>query len=70
MRQFNKYRGTRGFVVAAERGIRWRYMIQKTAEKRALVLTFWHRYGLAATREAFRVSRPTLFRWQAKLLEN
>lgn len=67
MRQFNKYRDTEGFVVAAERGIRWRYMIQKTAEKRALILTFWHRYGLAAACEAFQVSRPTLFRWQAKL---
>ena len=69
MRQFNKYRGTRGFVVAAERGIRWRYMIQKTAEKRALILTFWQKYGLAATGEAYKVSRPTLYRWQAKLKE-
>ena len=69
MRQFNKYRGSKGFVVAAERGIRFRYMIQKNAEKRALILTFWHRYGLAATHEAFQVSRPTLFRWQAKLKE-
>jgi len=67
MRQFNKYRGTKGFGVAAERGIRFRYMIQEIAQRRAVILTFWHRYGVAATHEAFRVSRPTLFRWQAKL---
>ena len=69
MRQFNKYRDTRGFVVAAERGIRLRYMIQEIAQKRAVILSFWKKYGLAATREAYRVSRPTLFRWQAKLKE-
>ena len=67
MRQFNIYKGTRGFVVAANRGIRFRYMIQDIAQKRATILTFWQRYGLAATREAFQVSRPTLFRWQQKL---
>mgnify|MGYP001576806150 CR=1 len=32
MRIFNKYRGTRGFVVAAERGIHFRYMITKEAK--------------------------------------
>ena len=69
MRQFNKYRDTKGFVMAAERGIRWRYMIQEIAQKRAAILTFWHKHGLPATREAFSVSRPTLFRWQAKLKE-
>jgi transposase InsO family protein len=44
-------------------------MITQKAEERARILTFWKRYGDAATKEAYRVSRPTLFRWQ-KLLND
>jgi transposase InsO family protein len=67
MRIFNKYRGTRGFVVAAERGIRWRYMITKTAIRRTETLAFWSKHGLSATLDAFKVKRRTLFNWQGKL---
>jgi len=41
MRIFNKYRGTRGFVAAAERGIRWRYMITQTAIRRTETRDQW-----------------------------
>lgn len=44
-------------------------MIQAEAQRRAKILTFWERYGLAATQEAFGISRPTLFRWQKVLRE-
>jgi len=42
-------------------------MIQDIAQRRAVILTFWHRYGDTATKDAFKVSRPTLYRWQQKL---
>jgi putative transposase len=67
MRIFNKFRNTKGFISTWERVIRFRDMIQDVAQKRAATLTFWEKYGDQATKEAFGVSRPTLFRWQAKL---
>lgn len=67
MRIFNKFRGTRGFVYVWERALRFRDMISAQALQRAKVLAFWERYGEAATTEAFGVSRPTLYRWQAGL---
>jgi|SRR3989338_610315 len=67
MRIFNKYRGTRGFVVAAERGIRFRYMITKEAIRRTEIIAFWSKHGLLATLDAFKVKRRTLFNWKHKL---
>ena len=67
MRQFNKFRGTKGFITTWERVIRFRYMITETAKRRTKILAFWEKHGLEATKEAFQVSRPTLFRWQKKL---
>lgn len=63
MQQFNKWKKTRGFLVAAERGRSFRHMITQTAIKYTEILAFWKRHGLMATKEAFNVSRPTLFRW-------
>jgi len=42
-------------------------MITDVAKKRCKILAFWERYGSEATKEAFGVSRPTLFRWQKAL---
>lgn len=70
MRIFNKFKGTKGFVSMWERVIRFRYMITEEAKKRTKILAFWEQYGLDATREAFGVSRPTLFRWQKALKAN
>ena len=67
MRIFNKFRGTKGFITMWERVLRFRYMITEEAKKRVKILAFWERYGEEATREAFRVSRPTLYRWQKAL---
>ncbi len=69
MQIHNKTTGTRGFVTGWEEAVRFRDMITPKAEERARILTFWHSHGDAATREAFMVSRPTLFRWQALLRE-
>ena len=70
MRIFNKFKDTKGFVSIWERVIRFRYMITEQAKERCRILAFWEKYGTLATKEAFGVSRPTLFRWQRKLKES
>jgi len=67
MRQFNKFKDTKGFITIWERVIRFRYMITEQAKERCRILAFWEKYGDTATKEAFKVSRPTLFRWQSAL---
>jgi transposase InsO family protein len=42
-------------------------MITEQAKERCRILAFWEKYGDIATKEAFNVSRPTLFRWQKAL---
>lgn len=67
MRQFNKLKDTKGFVILWERMLRFRYMISEQAKERCRILAFWEKYGDLATTEAFKVSRATLFRWQSVL---
>src|SRR3989338_8638674 len=69
MRQFNKFRGTKGFISLWEQMIRFRYMITEQAKKRCRILAFWERHGDMATKEAFIVSRRTLYRWQTSLVQ-
>ncbi|MDE2021990.1 MAG: DDE-type integrase/transposase/recombinase [Patescibacteria group bacterium] len=40
---------------------------QAEAERRLRILIFWEKHGDEATKEAFRVSRRTLYRWQEVL---
>src|SRR5574343_1231149 len=70
MRIFNKFRGTKGFIVLWERMLRFRYMITEQAKQRCRILAFWEKHGNTATYEAFKVSRATLFRWQKALKGN
>jgi len=67
MAYFNKFRGTKGFITMWERVIRFKYMITEEAKERCRILAFWEKHGDAATTEAFKVSRRTLFRWQKNL---
>jgi len=67
MRIFNKFRGTRGFISTWEHVIRFRDMITEKALWRIRVLAFWSRHGLAATLDAFKVKRRTLFNWKGAL---
>ena len=69
MRIFNKFLGTKGFITAWERVIRFKYMITHEAKERTRILAFWEKYGTKATEEAFKVKRRTLFNWQRKLNE-
>jgi transposase InsO family protein len=68
MKQFNILKGTKGWLTMYRRVVRFRYMRnQKEVERRIKILDFWKALGLDATRDAFSVSRRTLFRWQAAL---
>lgn len=42
-------------------------MVTETALKRIEILNFYKKYGLSPTLEAFKISKRTLYRWQAKL---
>ena len=63
----NKTRGIRGIVTLYDDTLRLRDMITQEATERVRILTFWDKHGDVATKEAFKVSRPTLFRWQKEL---
>ena len=71
MRQFNIFNGTKGWLSMYESVIRFRYMRnQKEVERRVKILGFWQEHGEKATKDAFGVSRRTLFRWQKVLGES
>ena len=55
-----------GFSRVADRALYWS-MICRTAEERYKILAFWDRHGLAATQDAYDLSRRTLYVWRAKL---
>lgn len=67
MKIHNKTRGIRGIVSAYDTALRFRDMITKEAQERVRILVFWKKYGDAAAKEAFKVSRAALFRWQKAL---
>lgn len=68
MRQFNKFRGTKGWLWLYERTLRLARMHNlKEAEKRVRILMFWEKHGDIPTQEAFKVSRRTLYNWQESL---
>ena len=68
MRQFNRFRGTKGWLSTYESAIRFRYMRnRKEVERRVKILSFWETHGTEAATDAFGVSRRTLFRWQHAL---
>ncbi len=56
----------KGFYRLADYALRWG-MIAPDAQRRLEILGFWRRHGLAATGEAFKVSRRTLYLCRAKL---
>ena len=67
MRIRSNLRGTKGFGTAYNRLIRFRYMISEKAKERVRILAFWEKHGTDATRDAYGVSKRTLFRWQSVL---
>ena len=64
MRQFCIYKGVKGFVRLYNYGYKHTHMITKEASERMRILLFWKAHGFQATKDAFKVSRSTLFDWQ------
>jgi transposase InsO family protein len=56
----------KGFYRIADYALRWG-MVHKDAAVRLKIIRFFERHGLEATREAFDVSRRTLYHWKASL---
>jgi transposase InsO family protein len=56
----------KGFYRLADYALRWG-MVHKDAAVRLKIIRFFERHGLAATLEAFDVSRRTLYNWKASL---
>jgi transposase InsO family protein len=69
MQNHSKIAGTKGFVSTYNEALRFRDMITPKAEERARILAFWQKHGDVAAKEAFKVSRATLFRWQKALAD-
>lgn len=53
--------------MAWERMIRFKYMITEKAKRKVRTLAFWEKHGLEATKDAFKVSKATLYRWSNNL---
>ena len=63
------FNGIRGYA----RFKRFGYLLEmetKEANERYKIVQFFDKYGLEATKEAFGVSRRTIYRWKAVLKEN
>lgn len=65
--QYIGYR-VKGFYKLADLALRVSQM-SESAQKRYEILVFWERHGLAATVDAFNISRRTLYHWKKKLKE-
>ena len=68
MQIHSKLARIKGLLSAYDQALRFRDMITPKAEERVRILAFWAKHGDAASKEAFHVSRATLFRWQ-KILD-
>ncbi|MBU6421960.1 MAG: DDE-type integrase/transposase/recombinase [Gammaproteobacteria bacterium] len=55
----------RGFYRVGNYALRWG-MVSEQACQRLKILVFWERHGLDATRDAFGVSRRTLYGWRQR----
>jgi hypothetical protein len=68
MKIHNILKHTKGFRKAAESALKWRSMRNKAeVQRRVKILNFWQKYGTNTTKDAFGVSKATLFRWQQQL---
>jgi putative transposase len=68
MQIFSIFRGINGFVTMYNRVLRFKSM-HNIAEvrRRVEILDFYQKHGLDPTKDAYKVSRPTIFRWRRAL---
>jgi len=63
MRIIFKYRWAKGYGRLYDYAVKHNHMITTLATQRHKILMFWRQYGLRATKDAFNVSRSTLYGW-------
>ena len=70
MRLRNVFNDLNGFDRVYDYSYRINHMITKEAEKRLEIIGFFNKYGLEATKEAFNMSKTTLYRWRKIYFDN
>jgi hypothetical protein len=69
MQVLRKFYGVKGSWSFYDWSVRMAYMVTDKAKWRAKVVTFFDRYGLKATEEAFGVKKSSVYKWK-KLLKD
>jgi transposase InsO family protein len=67
MNQFNKFKGTKGFISTWYSVLRSKDMINQRAQHKARVLEFWKKHGLEAACDLAQRTPSTIYRWRQKL---
>ncbi len=72
MKVIYKYKWLKGNKVLYDYGLKHypNHMITKQAKQRLKILEFWRKYKLQATKDAYDVSRSTLFEWWKRYKES
>jgi len=65
-----KYTGIRGIVGLYNDYLKYQYMIQDKAKKKAEIVYFFRKYGLEPTIAAFKYSKSSIYLWDKTLREN
>ena len=65
-----KYTGIKGFVGLYNDHVKYQYMIQEKAKKKAEIVFFFEKYGLDATISAFKISKSSIYQWRQILKQN
>jgi len=64
MRVLRKFYKVKGSWNLYDWSIRMTYMVTEKAKWRAKVVTFFDKYGLEATEEAFSVKKSSIYKWK------
>jgi len=70
MRLRNIFHDFKGFDRVYDYSYRINHMITDTAQKRLEIIEFFNKYGLEATKDAYKMSKATIYKWRKKYLSN
>jgi len=70
MQVLRKFYGVKGSWSFYDWSVRMAYMVTDKAKWRARVVTFFDRYGLEVTAEAFSVKKSSIYKWKKLLKDN
>ena len=60
----NVFHDLKGFDRVYDYSYKINHMITKEAEQRLEIIGFFNKYGIEATKEGFKMSKATLYRWR------